>query len=258
MRLGFGETFEPKNYADPRDQSRAQAYVSYAKGELTEALVHWRQFPQQALDANDLRLVAECMAEEGKDEALEAIEQLRQIFPVEADAVLGRFYYRRGQFEKATEILEKTFVEFRTDPWPNRDLTERTLQVAQYMVDKAESDLLRLRLYHALGRPFSVFKSDETRRTARLRLAMEIEKDNFGEFTLAALEPEEPNVPWGGSFLRTRAACYKAVGSPRLAQAERDLREFNAEQPAPMGELVFSKQIPVEGAPKALKLSSTH
>jgi len=61
---------------------------------------------------------------------------------------------------------------------------------------------------------------------------MKLDKGHYGEYCLAAVESLEPHVPWQSIFLQIRSDCYKATNSPRLAQAERDLNTFNAEQPS--------------------------
>jgi hypothetical protein len=67
---------------------------------------------------------------------------------------------------------------------------------------------------------------------------------------LPALEAAEPNVPWQERFLKARKACYENLGSPRAAQADRDWKQFVAEQPARLENIAFLKEIPAEEKPQ--------
>jgi Flp pilus assembly protein TadD len=241
MLAGFGEVPDPEEFtADNR--SRAAAYASYDRGELPEALNFWRERPREVKDLNDLRLVAECMAEEGNTETEAYIDKLREFVPTEADAILAHLLYRRGQYEQATDVLENVFHRLHTDPWPNRELTGRTLLVARRVVERANSDMIAQRLHQALRMPFCVFNSEEPRRIYLLEIGTKLDKGDYGEYTLTAVEATEPHIPWQAEFLKLRKACYENVGSPRWAQAERDLNQFIKEQPPRLQNLAFSKQ----------------
>jgi spermidine synthase len=241
MLLDFGEIPNPEEFAAD-SRSRAAAYASFVRGDFPDALELWRERPREAKDINDLRLVAECMADEGNTETEPYIDKLREFVPTEADAILAHLLYRRGQYEQATEVLENVFHRLRTDPWPNRELTARTLLVARRVVEQANSALIAQRLHQALRMPFCVFNSEEPRRICLLEIGTRLDKGNYGEYTLAAVEPAEPYIPWQAGFLKLRKACYQNVGSPRLAQAERDLNQFMSEQPRGLQNLAFSKQ----------------
>ena len=256
MQMMFGEKIEPKDYSDPEEKSRAAAFASFLQGDPDGALALWRQHPHEVTDINELRMVAECMAQEGKPTVAPYIEKLRETLPTEADAILAHFLVRRGQWEEATDVLEKVFHALRTDPWPGPELTQRTLKIAEVVAKNSKSDVLAQRLYQALREPFSAFNSDEPRLMKLLSVGILLDKDSYGSHTLAAIEPEEPYVPWQSGFLQIRKSCYKAIGSPRLAQAERELDQFLKEQPANFDPAAFRKEIPIDSK-DALALSST-
>jgi hypothetical protein len=46
-----------------------------------------------------------------------------------------------------------------------------------------------------------------------------------------AIAPLEPHVPWEGPFLAFRAGCYRRLGHPLAAKAERELEAFQANVP---------------------------
>jgi hypothetical protein len=159
--------------------------------------------------------------------------------PVEGDSILAHLFMRRGEFDKATDVLVDVFHRLRTDPWMSRELTERTLTVAQQVAENANSEVSVRRLYEALQVPFSVYNNEEPRRTRFLWMGMKLDKGKPGEHTLAALEPAEPYVPWQAGFLNVRKGCYEALGSPRFATAERELKEFLGEQPPHLNEIAL-------------------
>jgi hypothetical protein len=43
----------------------------------------------------------------------------------------------------------------------------------------------------------------------------------------------EPNVPWDRQFLKGRRDCYRELGDPLLAKAEKDLASFHASEAEP-------------------------
>lgn len=250
MLVPFGDLAYSEDYADPVDRSRAEAYSSYVNGDLEAALELWREHPRQVRDLIDLQMVAECLADDRKTEALGYIEKLRVFAPTEADAILAHFLLQEGQFDQATDALERAFHRLRSDPWPSRELTERTLTVARSVAQHSKSDLIAQRLYQALKVPFSVFNGEEQRRIVWLEIGMLLDKGHYGEYSLPALAAAEPNVPWQERFLKARKACYENLGSPRAAQADRDWKQFVAEQPARLGNIAFLKEIPAEEKPQ--------
>jgi len=50
--------------------------------------------------------------------------------------------------------------------------------------------------YEALRTPFSVYNSDNARLLNLFRFGIKLDKSRYGKYTLAALEPMEPYVPW--------------------------------------------------------------
>lgn len=226
MLLAFEEAPEVEDYGTPELRSLAAAYASFVKGDLVSALARWKEHPREPRDLNELLLVAECMAHSGAPEADGYIEKLRTILPTDAGAISARLLLRRGQYEQATAVLEDVFRRLQTDPWPSRDLTGRTLLVAQQVAENARNDQLVRRLYQALRAPFSVYNSEESRLARLFRFALMLEKSRPGEQTQAAIAPTEPHIPWQELFLKVRKASYAVTANPRLAVAERDLREF--------------------------------
>jgi len=63
---------------------------------------------------------------------------------------------------------------------------------------------------------------ETARQWARLRLAFGLPS----AYCQRALEPLEPDVPWGRDALLFRRNCYEATGDPRAAAAARDFADF--------------------------------
>jgi spermidine synthase len=255
MLLTFGETPNPEDYDDPEYRSRAAAYVNYAKGNFATVLKYWREQPREVKDLNDLRMVAECLADEGGTEAFGYIKKLKESMPLEADGILAHLLMRRGEFDRATDVLVDVFHRLRTDPWMSRALTERTLTVAQQVVENTKSDVSAQRLYEAIRFPFSVYNSEEPRRMRFLWMGMRLDNGKPGEYTLAAVELAEPYVPWQPGFLKVRKRCYEALGSPRFATADRELKEFLAEQPSHLDAIAFLNETKPDDKEAPIKVS---
>jgi hypothetical protein len=243
MLMALGQIPNPADYADARERSLAAAYASHVEQDFEGALKEWQEHPREIKSLGELRMVAESMADQRSDDAMHYIDKLREIVPVEADAILAHLLLQRGEFDAATDVLEKVFHQLRTYPWMSRGLTERTLMVAERTALWAKSDVPAERLYAALRVPFAVFNSEEERCMRLLALGMKLDNGKYGEYTLAPLESAEPYVPWQPEFLKVRKACYEAVGSPRLAEAEHDLREYLSEQPSSLDEVAFMKEV---------------
>ncbi len=235
MLLGLGEAPHPNEYSSEALQSTATAYVSFLKGDLNAAYQEWQKFRNEPNDLNELLMVAECAADQGKSEASTYIEQLRSVMPNDADAILVRFLWRRGRTDEAIDLLATVLQRLHTDPWLSVGLADRTLMVAKAIVEQASGDAAVMRVYQALQSPFSVYACDTARFENIALWGLKLDKGQLGKYTSAAFEQEEPFVPWQGKVLEVREACYKAVNSPRAAQASRDLNEFLANEPSRLG-----------------------
>lgn len=226
MLLAFDEPPDVADYADGALQSQMSAYASFIKGDLAGARAHWEEQSRAPRDLSELLLVAESAAEEGAPDAAEVIEKLRGILPLDADAIFARLLFRRGRLTEATEMLEDVFRRLRSDPWPAQGLIGRTIILAEEIARSTDDQLILLRLYQSLSKPFSVYNGEEARLVRLLRVAMKMEKGHYSEYTAAAVEQAEPHVPWQEFFLKTRQAAYRSVGSPRAPRAAQDLADY--------------------------------
>ncbi|HST30189.1 MAG TPA: fused MFS/spermidine synthase [Chthoniobacterales bacterium] len=256
MLLGFGQAPNVNNYADSEQRERAAAYASYLKGDLDGTLSHLHEPKRELSNLYDLRLFGESLAETGQADAMKYVDKLRKFAPVDADAIYAHLLFRRGEFDRATDVLEKVFVRLRADPWLDRSLVQHTLTVAQMTAHLARSSVPAQRLFDALSEPFSSYNEDEPRKIALLQIAMILDKDGVSVHTATAAELAEPFVPWQEGFLKTRRDCYKATGNPLLARAERDLQKFNAAEPAGFNDFRFAKPGPIRARESNITVSS--
>ncbi len=133
---------------------RAVAAVNYVAGNLPGALAKW-QFQERApRGITELDLVAEGLADAGRDEAAAAIEALRAAQPIEADAALARLRLRQGKRDEAVALLARVFVAHRRDPWPSQPVIRRALDLALALADGDPAQAERL--LEALREPFAV------------------------------------------------------------------------------------------------------
>jgi hypothetical protein len=61
---------------------------------------------------------------------------------------------------------------------------------------KASTGLPVMRIYEAPRTPFSVYNSDNARLLDLFRFGIKLDKGRYGKYTLAALDPTEPSMPW--------------------------------------------------------------
>jgi hypothetical protein len=155
---------------------------------------------------------------------------LHSLEPIEADVCLARLKLRKGQPAEAADLLERAFRAYRTDPWPDRRMLLRAINLDAAAGDRS----LAARLFAALEEPFCVRLMNEARLWRRLQLASTVEGKNFGELTRKALEGFEPNVPWESAFLTLRYGCYSVLRDRREDVADRDLADFLANGSIPL------------------------
>jgi spermidine synthase len=211
---------------------RAAAFQAYANGDLAEALHCWQSQPKTPQDLNELTLVAECLADAGDSGAIALANKLKETVPADALAIVARLLVRTGRWNDAAELLEGAFSGFHQQPWSSSGLLGRTINLAPLVAE--HSDPAGHRLFQALQTPFSSYCNEDTRVIALLKVGVRIDQGSYSHYSLAGIEAVEPNIPWQNTFLKIRAACYRAAEDPRAAQAARDFQEFTRHQTRPL------------------------
>jgi spermidine synthase len=224
-------------------EKRAAAFVSYERGDLADALRNWKGQFDEPKTLSQLTLVAECLAADGDATARQYIEGLAEVLPWDAEAIRARLLWKQNKIEEASASLDKVFHALRDDPWPARHLIQHSILVAREIAKADKSRLAAIQLYNSLRLPFSVFNNEDDRLVQLVNIGMLVEAGELGEYTRAAIQAIEPNIPWQREFLNTRNNCYAAVKSPLARQASRDLDEFLQHEVAPADAATLSKKI---------------
>lgn len=207
-------------------RSRAAAFTDYTAGDLSGALRNWRAQSDEPTTISELLLVSECLAAEGDSSALPYIDKLSAALPLDADAIRAEFLWRTQKPQESVEILVKFFQALREDPWPARELIERSLTRVEGIARSDQSKKATGLVYDALRMPFSVFTNETDRLGTLLSLSAYLDDNKPGETTLAALGMFEPYPLWQRKFLQGRRDCYTALNSPLAKQARHDFDEF--------------------------------
>jgi len=230
INLLLGQTAPPLySFLDPDQRQRANAGAAYLDGNVGQALQLWRSLSRPAEAPIENAIFAELLAAAADPDALQYIEKVRSTDEPEADMLLGLLRYWQGRLTEATDALERAFIACRQDPWPLPPVMKHSIAVSENLA--AQNPSLAPRLYRALEEPFSVYAAEPQRRRALALIAAEIDHDHFTEYSHRAIAAFEPNVPWDREFLRVRRDCYRALGDPRAAIAEREWDQFLANEP---------------------------
>jgi spermidine synthase len=192
----------------------------FLEGRLDVVLARWRAQPWQPVGAVELAVVAEALAVEGDESATVYINQLRETRPIEAAALLAHLRWRQGRFAEATDLFEKAFGRYRTDPWPMFSVMNRTFIVVADIA--ARDKALAARLERALSQPFCLTLFDDEREQTRFKVATYLDQSRLED----ALLPLEPNVPWKRGLLERRVKLYESTRNRRAALARRELQLF--------------------------------
>ena len=216
--------------AMPMDEQLRQyaerEYAAERDSETVRAL--WRNVGnRRPRDPTELAMLADLESDEGKDEALAIVDELRRYEPAEADTMLAALRLQQRRVDDAAAALEAVFTRLRTDPWPLLRYKQKALDLANEatLVDPA----LARRLYEALIEPFSIRAADSDRLLMAADLTTRFDFRGACRKPIAALEPY---VPWTKSLLTLRRDCYRETGDPLRVRAARELQEFlDAEPP---------------------------
>ncbi|NNB94691.1 fused MFS/spermidine synthase [Corallococcus exiguus] len=243
LRLWLGTTLP----GQVSEQARPyKAFVDAAlAGQDAVALRHWTRMKREPRGPLEQYLVARALVMTRNPKALEAVQALRTILPVEADFLEALHLESQKQDAPATALLERAFTALREDPWPTRELT-RTALGAAVRVGQRSPELAR-RLYVTLEQPFAASAATERRKLVRARLAVAA---GGMAMCVEGLSPLEPHFPWNRELLMERAACYAQHGDARAETARDDLERFLAQAPPPFLEDALPEEPPRNEAPK--------
>ena len=198
-------------------QQRALAFNQYLQGNMAAAYDAWirqSRLPEYPLE---LIMVAESSAEAGMQTSLELIGKLNAFWPTAGDAILARFYWRRGEGNQALSRLTDFFSKIRTDPWVPEIVIDHALDLANEM--SWERPEIARKLHDALAEPFSVYILNQKRMDIRLEISSWL----MPQYAVSSLYEYEPYPYWTYEFLYYRHQYYKAVKDPLTEKARHQL-----------------------------------
>ena len=226
MHVAEGYMPAPNESLSPDQRLRAEAQMSYLKGNFGDVLNAWQQQPRQPTNPTELAVVASALADRGSEACLPYIDQLRRYQPGEADAILAHLLTKQGKTAQAAQTLLAVFERARSDPWPWIGVMSRALKDAPAVA--ALDNNLAGALLQSLKPPFVVYILNEERIFNMISVASKISLSASVE----ALHAYEPYVPWSRDFLARRLDWYQSANDPRSAIARRDMGEFREYEPA--------------------------
>jgi hypothetical protein len=212
--------------ADPEAQKLHGVLRSYSEGRFAEAWASWGELHREPQTMLELLMVTECLADNGDENALRYVAKMRELHMPEADALTARYLWRAERTDEAVKTLEKTFADFRTNPWHSNSVAERTMNMAAAIATGDDNPKIAIRLYNALKEPFAVYNGEGIRNDVLLRIAAMLDQAGQSKYCLAEIAKAEPFVPWNFEFLRLRETVYTAAHHPLADVARQDVEVF--------------------------------
>src|SRR5205814_588907 len=131
------------------------AFNDYANNNLAAAWDNWRVLKREPRNPVELAMVAECLADQGKEAASGYIDQLQAIDQTEATAIRARLFWRQNRIDEAAATAGDAVKLFHVDPWPRQALISRTIDLA---ADLAKGETMAtVSIYNSLREPFAVY-----------------------------------------------------------------------------------------------------
>jgi spermidine synthase len=213
----------------PIEKAHHDVATAWTSKDFRGAASSWTEHGRwQPVNSAETVMLAELQVIGGSEDPMPLLQALRSHDPITADVLEARVRFRNRDLAGATELVRRAFVAYRSDPWPNVAIMERTFPFAAVLgrMDRSSAAVL----YDALDRPFAAGQFEQTRRSTRLALALQL--DGCGPRTIAALRAFEPWVPWDAATLQIRAKCYAHAGPRELAMTAREeLGDFVENEP---------------------------
>ena len=221
---GLGEQFVLPASPTPEHLARAEVLRRYWAADMAGMVAAWEGAGYEPLFPNETAILALGYAHLGDDRARALTTKLRAWQPIEADAIDAYLAARQGKAREAGGLLERVFVQLRTNPWGLTHAVELCFQTA---LETAHADpSFAPRLHRAVSEPFVVYAYEETRQSTMLAIAELVGPREL----LTAVEAYEPHIPWTEAFLETRLRAYEAAGHPLARRARADLDTFRRQE----------------------------
>jgi hypothetical protein len=230
----------PNSQMNEGQRRRAAALGQFLQGLPQQTLGHWGAQQREPIDPTEIAVIAQSLAENADDAALQFIDRLRPFKSAEAAAILARLRLRQNKHLEAAAALESAFTTYRSEPWTWPFVMSLAIESAKELTAR-NADTIPL-VHQALGTPFVLNMFDDSRRATLLALDM-VQKLDAG--CVEILRSFEPWVPWREELLSWRTRCYSLAHHANQERAQAELEEFTRNLPMPFGKgLDFVKASP--------------
>lgn len=220
---------------------RAEAFANFIDADLAAVFDEWRAQPRAPKYPLEMIVAGEAAAEAGDAGALTLADALAQYMPVDAMLIRARYLFRIGEVAPAARALADSFIELRTNPWPNSLLVERALNLAQELAKKGPETASVL--LEALSGPYAVYVYEDL----RMEMAVDVASNISPATAVPYIEAYEPNPIWTREFLAYREFAYRDTGHPLAKSALHDLVAFDRALSKGFSEIIGG---PAQSAPR--------
>jgi predicted membrane-bound spermidine synthase len=219
MMLWVQKDVSPGHRISQEEQNRSAITDEFQKGNFGLVLDYWLDGQRKATTPLELAQFGVALADVGDEMAIDYAERLHADWPVDADAIMARFYWRVADYENALLALQKSFLGFRLNPWRVRGVMEHELNLATEMSMYKQ---FARPVFDLLSEPFSVYSLESLRKDALLGIASRLGEDLGAK----VLSFSEPHVPWNEGYLRYRLWNYTKLDNPLAVKAAQDLQDY--------------------------------
>ena len=217
---------------DPRiiknNQVFVSAYNAFIDKNLSAVYKIWQSGRWDVKYPIELVILAEAMADEQDPTFLQLNQGVMNYWPDTSQALLARYYWRKGDTEHAVKALEKAIHGFKNNAWNYDVIIRHTLDLAKEISQQDPQESGK-KIFQLLLEPFSVNIALEYQHAVLLGISQMLGP----QYGVQALEKLEPHIPWTEPVLRYRVQCYRETGNSLLNRAENDLQRFLQNEPEP-------------------------
>jgi len=222
MHLYLGRVVPDEKHLSEMQQLRTEAFNQYLLKRYADAVERFQRLDIDLTSAIELTAYAHTLAEAGLPVPEQIMQLVNKHNPTEAAAIRAIAHFQLRQFDQAVENILTTFKLLQANPWGSTQLMNAAIQTSVELSDIEASQALPM--FQQLNQPFALYRLEDKRLLVRYVLSEKLETGN----TVEALKSLEPNVPWKGWLLESRAKVYAAEHHPLAAQAKSDLQQFKS------------------------------
>lgn len=199
---------------------------AYLEGNYERVRQLWKEKPFEPDNIFELRALSESLAQTGDPEAWRFLAQLAALRPSDADALTAAIFAHDKAWADAAKHLQKAFVAWRKDPWPQSKLVSRALDLAEKIAESSGQVAIARDLFTTLQEPFSVEFARESRVNSLLTIARFTEPQQVNDRARQIIDLYGDLLPWQKRFLELRVGVYKELKDPRALDAAEDVLRY--------------------------------